>query len=380
MAEPFKNLLNENVIKGIASHFKRYYSSFNEKGFITDATKGLDALALKERSKRITDTMIQYLPADFEQAGKILFSSLGTPLEDDLSAGTIDDNGIAGWAIMPLTYYVALQGRAYFDLSMSLLKEMTKCATAEFDIRFFLIDCPEKTLAVLDDWAGDDNQHVRRLVSEGSRPRLPWAMHLPLFIKDPAPVIALLEKLKDDEKEYVRRFVANNLNDIAKDHPDLVADIAERWLKEASKERQKLVRHACRTLVKNGHSKALKVLGFNPPVIQQAKITILTPDVIFGSVLEFTLSLDSDSKQTQALMIDFIIHHQKANGTTSPKVFKWRTTSLEPNKTLALSKKHSIKKITTRKYYAGLHRVEVMVNGISVGKADFQLLMPELSG
>lgn len=378
MAEPFKNWLNEAVIKNMAVHFKKHYVDFNEKDFVAEATENLQTLGLKERSERITKTMVKYFPDDFEQVGKILLLCLGTPLGDDLSSGIVDDNGIAGWAVMPLTYYVSQQGQDNFDLSMSLLKEMTKCASSEFDIRFFLLASPEKTLSVLNMWVSDANQHVRRLVSEGSRLRLPWGMQLPLFIKDPAPVINLLEKLKDDEKEYVRRSVANNLNDIAKDHPDLVADIAEKWMIGAGKERQKLIRHACRTLVKNGHPKTLKVLGFHPPVIQQATIKILTPEVIFGSALEFTLSLDSGSKQEQAMMIDFIIHHRKANGKTSPKVFKWRTTKLLPNKTLELSKKHTIKKITTRVYYAGLHTVEVMVNGVSMGKADFQLIMPEL--
>ncbi|MEE8058465.1 MAG: hypothetical protein V3T17_11615 [Pseudomonadales bacterium] len=189
-------------------------------------------------------------------------------------------------------------------------------------------------------------------------------------------MLELLEQLKDDNKEYVRRSVANNLNDIAKDHPDVVAEIAAQWMKGASKERKKLIRHACRTLLKNGHRKTLKVLGFNPPIIQQASIDILTPEVVFGDALQFTLSLCSDSNQDQSLMIDYIVHHQKANGKTSPKVFKWRTTTLSAKKTLTLAKKHTIKKITTRVYYSGLHMVEIMVNGVSMGKVDFQLLMP----
>ena len=376
MAEPFKNLLNKNIIEGMAKHFKRQWSDFDDKGFITDAINDLDSLELKARTERITDTMIKYFPTDFEKAGKIMLASLGSPLDDDISAGTVDAKGIAGWAVTPLTHYVGLRGHDHFDLSMTLFKEMTKRASSEFGIRFFLLESSERTLFVLKTWTADSNQHVRRLVSEGSRPRLPWAMSLPNYIKDPSPVIELLEKLKDDNKEYVRRSVANNLNDIAKDHPDTVAEIASQWMKGASNERKKLIRHACRTLVKNGHKKTLKVLGFNPPKIQKANISISTPEVVFGDTLQFTFFICSGSNKDQSLMIDYIVHHQKANGKTSPKVFKWRTTTLLTEKTLTLTKNHAIKKITTRKYYPGLHTVEIMVNGISMGKSDFNLFMP----
>ncbi|MEE8058463.1 MAG: hypothetical protein V3T17_11605 [Pseudomonadales bacterium] len=179
MAEPFKNLLNKNIIEGMAGHFKRQWSNFDDKGFVTDATNNFDSLELKARTERITETMIKYFPADFEKAGEIMLASLGSLLDDDISAGMVDAKGIAGWAIMPLTHYVGLCGHDYFDLSMMLFKEMTKRDSSEFGIRFFLLESPEKTLSVLKTWTTDSNQHVRRLVSEGSRPRLPWAMSLP---------------------------------------------------------------------------------------------------------------------------------------------------------------------------------------------------------
>jgi 3-methyladenine DNA glycosylase AlkC len=341
MAEPFKNLLSENIIEGMAKHFKLQWSSFDEKGFIADATKDLGFLELKARTERITETMIKYFPADFEKAGEIMLASLGAPLGDDISAGTVDAEGIAGWAITSLTHYVGLRGHDHFDLSMTLFKEMTKRASSEFGIRFFLLESPERTLSVLKTWTSDSDQHVRRLASEGSRPRLPWATSLPNYIKDPSPVIELLEELKDDKKEYVRRSVANSLNDIAKDHPDVVAEIASQWMKNASDERKKLIRHACRTLVKKGHKKTLKVLGFNPPKIQKTDISIATPELVFGGALQFSFSIGSASNKDQNLMIDYIVHHQKANSKTSPKVFKWRTTILKANKTLTLTKKHT---------------------------------------
>ncbi len=375
MPEPFKNLMSKTVIEGMAAHFDKHWPEFDRQKFVNTATKNLDSLELKARTEQVTYAMIQHLPDDFETAGKILLASLGSPLSGDLSAGVIDSSGIAGWAVMPMADYVGLQGQDHFDLSMNLLKEMTKRESSEFGIRFFLLQFPQKTLMELKTWTTDSDQHVRRLVSEGIRPRLPWAKQLPAFIEDPSPVIKLLEMLKDDEAEYVRRSVANNLNDIAKDHPDLIAGIAEKWMKGASKERMKLVRHACRTLIKKGHKKTLAVLGYGAPRIKQVFFKLLTTEVTLGNSLEFELTLHSSSSRDQALMIDYVIHNQKANGRTSPKVFKWRTANLPANEALTSTKKHVIKKITTRVYYPGVHTVEVMVNGISVGTADFQLLM-----
>ena len=377
MPEPFKYSFNTHIILGMAKHFQNQWPDFDRKGFSDAASKDLHSLELKQRSEQIMNAMIMYLPGDFTEAGAIMLASLSPSLESDIYGITVDDAGIAGWAIMPMAHYVGLRGHGHFDLSMTLFKEFTKRFSSEFGIRFFLLDSPEKTLSKLKVWTKDTDKHVRRLVSEGIRPRLPWAMRLPLFIEDPSPVIGLLEDLKDDDEEYVRRSVANNLNDIAKDHPDLVADIAEQWMKDAGKERQKLVRHACRTLIKNGHKKVLRVFGYQPPKIRKAVIATNTQELVFGHALEFTLSVSSASDRDQALMIDYVIHHQKANGKTSPKVFKWRTATLQANKVLTSTKKHTIKKISTRVYYPGAHKVEVMINGVSVGSADFNLLIPQ---
>tara|TARA_R110001599_G_scaffold74653_3_gene205811 strand:+ start:1562 stop:2692 length:1131 start_codon:yes stop_codon:yes gene_type:complete len=376
VAEPFKNLLNQHVVADMAGHFSRHYKAFDRPAFVAAANKGLESLELKARTEHITQAMILYLPRDFTHAGQILLASLPALQDESPSSGSPESAGISGWAIMTLSHYVALQGQEHFDFSMMLLKEMTKRLSSEFAIRFFILQSAQNTLAIFAKWVSDPDQDVRRLVSEGSRPRLPWAMQLPMFIADPAPVIALLEQLKDDDEEYVRRSVANNLNDIAKDHPELVADIAEQWLKDASKNRQRLVRHACRTLIKNGHKRTLAALGFVPPIIASAKVSVLTKHVIFGEALQFSLALTSNTDTTQALMIDYIVHHQKANGKTTGKVFKWRNSNLTPSTILTIEKKHAIKAITTRVYYAGLHSVEVIVNGISVGRADFELIMP----
>lgn len=374
MAEPFKNLFNQALIDGMAGHFDKADPGFDVAGFTAMAADDLDALELKARSDQITGAMAEFLPESFEKAAAILSSSLA-PEDDCDVTGVIDARGITGWATLPMTHWVGLHGLDHFDLSMKLLKELTKRGSSEFGIRFFLIDHPERTLSTLQTWTGDPSQHVRRLVSEGSRPRLPWAMRLPAFIEDPAPILPLLEALKHDKEEYVRRSVANNLNDIAKDHPETVARIAARWRKNASKDTERLVRHACRTLIKQGHKKTLLALGYRPPRVELEKLEVLTSRVLFGDALVFEVSLTSTCDHAQPLIIDYAVHHRKANGGTTPKVFKWKTTTLEPRVSLAITKKHTIREITTRVYYPGTHRLELFVNGVSLASREFDLVM-----
>ena len=375
MSEPFKNLFNETVIAGMGGHFARVWPEFDQAGFISAAINNLDVLELKQRSDQITDAMAAFLPADFEHAAAIMLTSLAPDDEHDFSSQEVNCRGISGWAIMPMTHYVGRYGAAYFDLAMTLFKEMTKRSSSEFGIRYFLLEQPKRTLSVLRDWTSDPNVHVRRLVSEGTRPRLPWGMRLPVFVEDPTPLLPLLEALKDDGEEYVRRSVANNLNDIAKDHPDTVARIAKAWLENADKNRQWLIRHACRTLIKQGHKGILAALGYGPPRIDLQQLKILTPRVIFGDGLEFELSLISTSKRAQPLIIDYAVHHQKANGSTSAKVFKWKTITLEAKSTHDARRKHAIRKITTRVYYPGLHSLEIIINGVTYGRQDFEVVM-----
>ncbi len=367
MPEPFKNQFNEKVIMGMGRHFVRAWPEFDTIGFTKEAMKNLDRLELKERSAQITQAMTIFLPDDFKSAGTIMLESLASDSESE--------DGIMGWGIMPMVDYVGLYGLENFDFSMTLFKEMTKHFSSEFGIRYFLITEAGPTLAILKTWLNDPDHHVRRLISEGTRPRLPWGMQLPEFVADPTPILPLLEALKDDEAEYVRRSVANNLNDIAKDHPDIVAKIAERWLKGANKNTVRLVRHACRTLIKNGHKATLKALGYETPHVIVEKLEIQTPSVNFGTALVFDMTLTSLSDLPQNLIIDYAIHHRKANGSTSAKIFKWNVISLKPLATLKATKKHAIKKITTRVYYPGQHHVEIFVNGVSLVSKDFELVI-----
>ncbi|MCF6327462.1 MAG: DNA alkylation repair protein [Devosiaceae bacterium] len=379
MVEPFKNFFNPEMIARMGEYLRSsatgYGVDFDEQGFVGFCVEGIESRELKERSNRIVEGLKKYLPGEFLLAGKILVGSLdpSSELPLDTSGDLMRGVGIRGWAIMPMADYVGEAGFGHVDEALEILRELTCRWSSEFGIRPFFRDHPEQALSIVGSWLGDDNFHVRRLISEGSRPRLPWGLRLHNFIEDPAPVIKLLEQLKDDPSEYVRRSVANNLNDIAKDHPDLVAELAKNWLKNASSDRKRLVRHALRSLIKQGHKGALQALGYGDANIEINNFKVLTPEVTLGGALEFELNLASVGTDEQALIIDYVVHHIKANGKTSGKVFKWKNTHLKSGAELSAQKRHPMKPITTRKYYGGGHRVEILINGETVCGADFEL-------
>ena len=359
----------------MARHLARQAKSFDTAGFVTAAAKDFKNLELKQRAHSIAAALALYLPRDIPKALKILTAML-RPLDKDGEPVAEPARGVAGWAIWPMGEYIAAHGMGHVDESLAALRELTIRSTSEFALRPFLAAHPKKTLATLKRWLKDPNRHVRRLVSEGSRPRLPWGLPLKSFVADPTPILPLLEDLKDDSSEYVRRSVANSLNDIAKDHPDLIAALAARWLKGASKERARLVRHACRSLVKAGHGKTLAALGFSAkPKVKLGAFRLQTPKVKFGAHAGFAIELRSTGTTAQDIVVDYVIHHRKKNGGTTPKVFKWKTVTLAPKATLKLERRHALRAITTRVYYPGTHRVEVMINGGVVSGADFELLI-----
>ncbi|MCW9033311.1 MAG: hypothetical protein OQJ97_03755 [Rhodospirillales bacterium] len=373
--EPFKENFNEAAICSMAKNLVRVAQNFDGDGFITFATKGLDKLELKQRSERITDALEKYLPNDFSTATNILLASLEPQLDPTIDHEKSDNSeqGIKGWPIMPMAEYIARRGQQNVKLSLDVLKKMTPLFSSEFAIRPFLQNHQELTLKTITPWTKDQDEHVRRLVSEGTRPRLPWGIRLTTFVKDPKPVVQLLETLKDDPSEYVRRSVANNLNDISKDHPELAVTVAQSWMKDASHERKRLIRHGLRSLIKAGNSGALKVLGYGPVKVNLQDFTLKTPSVTLGGALEFSLSISSYTQEKQPIIIDYKVYHMRANGKLSPKVFKWKTITIQKDKPLCFSRRHSIKPITTRRYYPGNHRVEIMINGETICGEDFTL-------
>lgn len=373
MPEPFKNLFNPNLIRAMAGHLGRVSTEFDAAAFEQRACQGLEALELKARSEHICMALEACLPPDFEQACALLTASLHPEQDVDLRQLTMDECGIRGWAIMPMAEFIARNGLSHFDLSMDVLAEMTQRFTAEFAVRAFIIEQPERAFEHLHQWAEHKNYHLRRLASEGARPRLPWGQRINYLVKNPAPLLPLLEKLKDDNHEYVRRSVANNLNDISKDHPEVFVHLARRWWQVGSPDRRRLVRHAGRTLVKQGHQPLLQVLGFKPPQIKNLTANINPKIIQMGEAVQLVFSCTSDSTEAQDLVVDYAMWHQRKTALPSAKVFKWKTLCLAPGQTVQFTKMHSFKAVTTRSYYPGIHRIDIQVNGEKIATLNFEL-------
>ncbi len=374
MAEPFKNLINREGVAALRRHLARAWPGFDGTRFEALALDGLESRELKARAAHLCDALEATLPADFDVACAVLEASL-RPVRGDEPLGELraDDAGLAGWPVWPLTEFVARRGLASPDRALRCLHALTQRFTGEWAVRPFLVAHPALAFATLADWAGDPSPHVRRLASEGSRPRLPWGMQLKALIADPSPTLPLLEALLDDPSEYVRRSVANHLNDIAKDHPSLVVRWIERHLPGASSERRALLKHASRTLIKQGNAAMLKAWGLGKRFAGTATLTLAPRRVRVGESLAIDLTLHATAKRAQTLVIDYAVHHVKANGERTPKVFKGWTLTLAAGETRTLAKRHSMREVTTRRYHAGRHALDLRINGQVVAEAEFDL-------
>jgi len=369
MAEPLKNQYGPDVPRAIAVMMGAVYPSFNSTGFVREALDGYELLELMPRGQKIAQALRRHLPDDFERAVAILLDSLDQPHDRDPALN------LAAFLYMPHTMFVAQYGLEHFEVSMRAQHALTQRFTAEFSIRPFLEHHPDATLRQLKMWATDPNVHVRRLVSEGTRARLPWAPRLRQFQADPTPVLALLDLLKDDPELYVRRSVANNLNDIGKDHPEVLARTAAAWLKGASAERTWIVGHALRSAVKRGEAGALAVLGFGKAAQVAVRQVQINPTVVrVGAQVRIRLDVVNTQTHVQRVLVDLAVHYIKANGQSSAKVFKLKSLVLSAGQTVTLAKTLSLAEMTTRKHYPGLHRVEVILNGQAQPLGVFELL------
>jgi 3-methyladenine DNA glycosylase AlkC len=376
MAEAFKLLLGEPVVRALGQHLQRAWKPFPRERFEAQALDGLDALELKARALHIAAALSQALPKSFEQAARVMEAALA-PVEDPRSETLprSSEAGLAGWAVWPLTVVVMQQGLAHPDRALEALHAMTQRFTAEWAVRPFLLTHPALAFATLERWTQDRSVHVRRLASEGSRPRLPWGEQLRPLIVDPSPTAPLLEALQDDPSAYVRRSVANHLNDIGKDHPALLLAWLQRHVPGASAPRRLLLRHASRSLIKQGHPGVLAVWGLGQPLKGEATLALSAAALALGDSLQLDVLLRSRARQAQVLEVDYRVHHVKADGRAAPKVFKGWKLTLAPGEERRLRKRHAVKPITTRRYHAGWHAVELQVNGRVVAEAGFELLL-----
>jgi 3-methyladenine DNA glycosylase AlkC len=279
------------------------------------------------------------------------------------------------WASWPCLAYVERRGLDDPDVALDALARLTRHASAEFAIRPLLERHPAPTLERLREWAASPDMHVRRLVSEGARPRLPWGRHLTALRRDPSPVLPLLDRLRDDPEEYVRRSVANHLNDVARDHPDLAVAVAHRWLDEGGTHAAAVVRHGLRTLVKDGRADALALVGADVGAeIEVVDLAVEEERVPFGGALPFSFRLLNRSDRSVRAVVDYVVHFRRANGASSPKVFKLAAAELPPKSDRLVRRAHSFRPITTRRYYPGEHRLEIQVNGRIAAGVAFELL------
>ncbi|MCW3465211.1 DNA alkylation repair protein [Chitinophaga nivalis] len=359
--EPLKEMFNKAFYQHFANSFASVNPHFNAAVFIKAVTKNLDELSLNARLRNTSIVLQQFLPAAYEKAIKVLYDV--APLLP------------TGYTALVLPDFVALYGKAYFSLSMEALRDFTSLGSSEFAIREFLKTDFKKTLTVMHKWADDKDHHVRRLASEGSRPRLPWSFKLDEVIKEPALTTGILEKLKADETLYVRKSVANHLNDISKDNTAYMLQLVKGW-DSTHPHTAWIIKHASRTLIKKGDQESLAIFNFEKEVkVRLDKFRLSAATIQLGEVLQFELQLTSEKTTPQKLVIDYIIHYPKASGELSAKVFKLKEITLLPGQEVKLTKQQLFKDLTTRKHYAGKHGIAIMVNGKVLAEKNFRLTL-----
>ena len=332
-------------------------------------TEPFDGLSLRERSDVLRDAILADIPGDYATLARVIRSAADR------------DSAFTGWLIWPVTSAVAVRAvaegtDASFDDAMALLAELTGRLTAEFAIRTLLRHDLDRALDIIAGWTASPDEHVRRLASEGTRAYLPWAIRVPELLARPGATIGILDALYRDDSEYVRRSVANHLNDLSRDSPDLVVDTARRWLDTPSPTTQALVRHALRTLVKRGDPRALALLGFAPATVEIDGPLLADARVPWGEEVRFTAVIRNTGAESARLAVDYVVHHRRANGTLTTKVFKLATADLAPGEELAIDRRHSFRAITTRRYYPGEHAIALQVNGVATPPVAFELLPP----
>lgn len=358
-AAALKEIFDRARMRRFAEDTKTIWPDFDADRFETLSTTGLDDLGIMQRMRLAADAFAATLPSDYERALEIL-SALAPRIGH-------------GFASITLCEFVIVRGLEDFDRSMDALKLFTRYGSAEFAIRHFLKRDLHRTLSVMREWSFDGNEHVRRLASEGARPRLPWSFQLRPIVADPSLTWPILEALKSDPSLYVRKSVANHLNDISKDHPAWLVDKLAGWPQEDERTRW-IVRQALRTLIKKGDRAALALVGAAEKVEARIEGFSVEPlRLALGDRLTIAATVVSQAHQTQQVVADYAVHYVKKNGAASRKVFKLKTFALKPGETQTLSISQTIRDFTTRTHNAGFHKVELMLNGDTVAEGGFDL-------
>ena len=359
MADALKDMFSKKFYERLAQEFHKADKNFHPDKFVKDVTKGIDELSLNQRMRNTSVVLKQHLPNDYKKSVEIL-SAVAPKFQASYTALLFPD-------------FIGQYGHNDFKLSMEALKYFTQFGSSEFAIREFIKRDLNKTLTVMKKWAEDKNHHVRRLASEGSRPRLPWSFNLDEIAKNPSHTLPILEMLKTDKELYVRKSVANHLNDFSRINPDWMLKVVNSWDRK-NEHTAWIVKHASRSLIKKGDQRSLAVFDYEKsPKVTVSKFQISNVKIKLGESLQFTFDITSEKTKSQKLVIDYAIHYQKKSGELAPKVFKLKDLDLKAKQTVSVAKSQAFKNFTTRVHYPGKHMVEIMVNGKSYGKKEFVL-------
>ncbi|MHA0857245.1 hypothetical protein [Paenibacillus sp. CMAA1364] len=358
MAEPLKDMYNEAFLHQFGAKVHRVCDPFDTEAFIASTMDASwDELKLKERIRKITETLGHYLPARYEDAVEILFA--------------IDETCV-GFPYLFFPDFIERYGQAeeHWELSMQALERFTSKSSAEFAVRPFIIQSRERMMRQMMAWAESPSEHIRRLASEGCRPRLPWGQALTMFKHDPTSVLPVLELLKEDTSLYVRKSVANNLNDIAKDHPSVVIDIAHRWL-GYHPHTDWIIRHACRTLIRKANPEVLAIFGYantseEKSIVASASLSVDPSDLSIGDSSELRYELHIEEGEEVRIRIEYGIDFVKANGKTSRKLFLLKDKFVPGGSHIQGIRTHRWANLSTRRHYPGEHRIVLTVNGVEV--------------
>ena len=358
----FKDRISPALVIALGEDLRAAWPDFPEDEFVERACDGLSDLEMKGRVIHVADALAATLPVDFARSAKEIEKSLDSPRMD-------------GWVVYCVDDYVARYGIDQPEIALPLMAKLTPRWSCEFAIRPFIERHPDLTFEYFDRWIGSDDEHLRRLVSEGSRPRLPWGGHLKAFVADPSPTIALLDRLVDDPSLYVRKSVANHLNDIAKDHPELAIETAQRWIDEGGEAERRawIVNHGMRSLIKAGDPAALKLVGYDHEAeVSITSFSVAPQEIEIGE--EVTIEFALTATEPTPVMVDYAIHHAGSSGVRSAKVFKLKRLELEPGIETAFIRKHRIREVSVRRIYPGPHLIEVQVNGRVLAAATVEVL------
>lgn len=347
--EPLKEMFNKTYYEKLAAAFQSAHSPFKRTAFIKAVTKNLDELSLNQRLRNTSIVLHEFLPPQYEHQLAIMKATIVQMP--------------AGYTNLIFPDFVSLFGLPHYQMSIDALKFFTCFGSSEFAIRVFLKATLTSTLKTMYTWAEDEDVHVRRLASEGSRPRLPWSFKLDAIIEKPALTKPILEKLNGDAELYVRKSVANHLNDISKDSPDYARALASTW-DHNNPLTAWIIKRGCRSLIRKGDKHTLSLLGIGKKAhVTIGKFVIDKKKIKLNERLVFEFDLAATHQDTQKLIIQFCIHYVKQSGERLPKVFHLKELMLKPGERIHLKKSHRFQDFTTRKHFSGEHIVEIIVNG-----------------